>query len=564
MASSQTEASPRRRPRWPWWVAGSLVALVATIAIVDDIVARRAEPFVRQRIVQYLSERFHAHVELDSFHLSIGNTLRGEWGVWGEGHGLRIWPPAEVEGVHVPQPRPPMQPLIRLEEFHFHAPLHYASGQPVHITRVRLKGLDIHFPPQSHMQRAAHSQPGGSAPPNSWNARFVIDGIDCNEARFTLETDKPDKLPLQFVVNHFHVRDVRSGAPMNFDAEVENPKPPGQILTTGTFGPWIVADPGSSPIRGDYSFKHADLSVFKGIGGTLNSTGHYMGILRNLQVDGQTDTPDFQLSRFGHTMVLHTNFDARVDATNGDTWLNAVNATMDSSHFMAKGQIVRVLRTGADGRLHSVGHDIALTVDVDRARIEDFLRLSTDAAVPILNGEILTNAQLHIPPGQAPIHRRISVKGHFVLNNAQFSSLHVQERIRELSMRGQGRVNELKSAAEGQVKSHVEGDFDLTGGVLTIPSVTYTVPGADIQLHGIYRTEGETLDFTGTAKMQATVSEMVGGWKGLLLKPADRFFKRDGAGTEIPIYIAGTRDKPQFGYNGSHAGRTHPQRPGTQ
>ena len=97
-----------------------------------------------------------------------------------------------------------------------------------------------------------------------------------------------------------------------------------------------------------------------------------------------------------------------------------------------------------------------------------------------------------------------------------------------------------------------------------MPSVTYSVPGADIHLHGTYRTEGEALDFTGTAKMQATVSQMVGGWKGFLLKPADRFFKKDGAGTEIPIYIAGTRDKLQFGYNGSHAGYTHPQRPDTQ
>ena len=50
--------------------------------------------------------------------------------------------------------------------------------------------------------------------------------------------------------------------------------------------------------------------------------------------------------------------------------------------------------------------------------------------------------------------------------------------------------------------------------------------------------------------MQATISKMVGGWKGFLLKPADRFFKKNGAGAEIPIYIAGTRDDPHFGYNG--------------
>jgi hypothetical protein len=33
----------------------------------------------------------------------------------------------------------------------------------------------------------------------------------------------------------------------------------------------------------------------------------------------------------------------------------------------------------------------------------------------------------------------------------------------------------------------------------------------------------------------------------LLLKPADRFLKKDGAGTEIPIHIEGTREEPKFG-----------------
>lgn len=566
MGLTKTETLRRRRPRWPWWVAGALFVVLASLAIIVDIVAHRAEPIARQQVVQALSNRFHARVELDSLHLSLGNILRGELGVWGEGRGLRIWPPAEGEGLKVPAPNPPVQPVIQLDEFHFHAPLHYESGQPIHITQIRLKGLDIRFPPRSHMVRLAPSQPENASPPSqsSWKPSFVIDRVDCINARLILETDKPNKLPMQFDISQFRLKDVRSGAPLLFDADLQNPTPPGVIHTTGAFGPWVVSDPGSSDIHGDYTFKHADLSVFKGIAGILSSNGHYLGTLRDLAVDGETDTPDFQISRYGHTMVLHTDFDARVDGTNGDTWLNAVNATMNSSHFTCKGQVVRVLRTGSDGSLHSIGHDIALTVDVGRARIEDFLRLATDSPVPILEGDIGVKAQLHIPPGTTPVNERISIKGNFVLDDAQFSSLPVQKRIRELSLRGQGKLSELKSGDDTPVKSHVAGDFELDGGVLTLPSVTYDVPGADIQLHGTYRTNGETLDFTGTAKMQATVSQMVGGWKGLLLKPADRFFKKGGAGTEIPIFIAGTRDKPQFGYNSGGAGGTHPQRPDTQ
>lgn len=566
MKQSGNGPSPQRRAQWPWWVGGGCVVILASLAIIVEIVARHAEPFVRQQLVEALSERFHARVELDKFHLSLGNSLRGEWGLWGEGQGLRIWPPAEVEGVHVPQPNPPIKPLIELDEFHFHAPLHYQSGKPIHITLIRLKGLDIRFPPRSRMPRISEPQ-GQSANSQSSNAQapaVVIDAVDCAAARFTLETDKPNKLPLQFVINHFHLKGVRSGQPMAFEAEVENPNPPGLIQTKGYFGPWMVADPGSSPVHGEYTLKHADLSVFKGIAGTLDSTGHYLGTLRDLAVAGQTDVPNFQLSRFGHAMQLHTNFDALVDGTNGDTWLNAVNATLNSSHFSAKGQIVRSLKAGTDGRLHSTGHDITLTTDVGPAKIEDFLRLATNAPVPIMDGDLAVKAQLHIPPGTAPVHERMSIKGHFLLDQAEFTSLTVEKRIRELSLRGQGKTSELKSDEEEKIKSHVEGDFDLDGGVLTLPAVTYTVPGADIQLHGTYRTNGETLDFTGTARMQATVSQMVGGWKGILLKPADRFFKKNGAGTEVPVYIAGTRDHPQFGYNSAHGNYTHPQRPDTQ
>lgn len=544
--------------RWPYWVIGGVLAFLLTATVVVDILAHRAEPFVRQQVVQALSERFHAHVELDSFHLRIGNTLRGEWGVWGEGTGLRVWPPAEVKGVQVPLPKPPVVPLIRLDEFHFHAPLRYKSGQPIHISQVRLRGLDIHFPPRSHMRRATEPKPAEDS--NQPAVSILIDALDCSDARFTHESDDPKKLPLEFVIKHFRAKGIHSGAPVNFEALVENPKPPGEIHTSGVFGPWVVDDPGSSPIRGDYAFRHADLSVFKGIAGTLDSTGHYIGTLRDLQVDGQTNTPDFQLSRFGHTMVLHTDFDAKVDGTTGDTWLSSVNATMDSSHFVTSGQIVRVLKAGNDGRLHSVGHDIGLTVNVDRARIEDFLRLATDSPVPILDGSVEVMAQLHIPPGKESVVDRMALKGNFELNDAEFSSLTVQKKIRELSLRGQGKPDLLKSAEDEKIKSQVRGDFDLHGGVLTIPRVVYTVPGADIHLHGTYRTRGQSLDFTGTAKMQASISKMVGGWKGFLLKPADRFFRKDGAGAEIPIYIAGTRDDPHFGYNGG--GGSHPDRPG--
>ena len=45
---------------------------------------------LRAAIVEKLEEHFHAHVELDSFRVSLRN------GVWAEGKGLRIWPPPKM------------------------------------------------------------------------------------------------------------------------------------------------------------------------------------------------------------------------------------------------------------------------------------------------------------------------------------------------------------------------------------------------------------------------------------------------------------------------------------
>jgi hypothetical protein len=36
-------------------------------------------------------------------------------------------------------------------------------------------------------------------------------------------------------------------------------------------------------------------------------------------------------------------------------------------------------------------------------------------------------------------------------------------------------------------------------------------------------------------------------WKSWLLTPISPFFKKDGAGAEIPVKISGTRSEPKFG-----------------
>jgi hypothetical protein len=74
-----------------------------------------------------------------------------------------------------------------------------------------------------------------------------------------------------------------------------------------------------------------------------------------------------------------------------------------------------------------------------------------------------------------------------------------------------------------------------------------------VQLTGIYSLDGEQFDFHGKVRTQAEVSQMVSRWwQRLLLKPVDRFFRKDGAGTEIPVKITGINNEPKFGFDFGH------------
>lgn len=374
-------------------------------------------------------------------------------------------------------------------------------------------------------------------------AIIEVERIECTRVQLTVETDKPGKLPQVYDISRASFTGVSATQPTHFEADLTIPRPQGAVHSSGNFGPWMVSDPGESPIVGDYRLSHADLGVFKGIGGNLDSTGHYEGTLRDINVNGQTSSPDFRLKHFGNTLPLKTTFRARVDGTNGDTRLDSVDATLGRSHFTTQGAILRI----APNATNVGGHLISLAVQVDHTPIEDLLRLASHSANPILSGSVVAKAELHIPPGPAPVHERINIAGHFSLDSARFSSPGIQSKIEQLSLRSQGHPDAAKNSPPVAISSQMQGDFHLEGGILSLSTLDYSVPGTTIELQGKYGIEGGTLDFRGRAKMDATVSQMVGGWKGLLLKPTDRFFRKDGAGTSVPIHITGTRDQPVFG-----------------
>lgn len=532
-----------RRHRLLKWLSLACLAAVVVLSIAGYLVARHAEPFLRALIVDRLQERFHARVELDSFHISLAQGLRAE------GKGLRIWPPAMVAGMAAGEAAPG-KPLIQIADFRFHAPAVFHADKPIRISRIELRGVVVDIPPRSHFLHASETDTAKPAgPPGAGLLHFVVDTLDCQDAQVILENGNPDKTPLEFDIQNIDVESVSSGGAMDFKARLTNPRPRGTIVTSGKLGPWSEEDPGITPLQGSYSFENADLGTFKGIAGTLNSTGRYTGALRNLTVDGETDTPNFALTHFGATVPLHTTFHARVDGTNGDTWLEPVNAVLGHSSFVAQGKIVELpSKSPAPGKPACPGgHEIALNVNVTDGQIADFLRLASNGGNPMLTGTLHLKTSLEIPPGHNPVQERMRLKGSFILEDAQFTSQKMQDRIGDLSSRGEGKPKQAKSPTAADVLSNMTSNFTMAEAVVTLPDLKYMVPGAEIDLAGTYDVDGGGLNFKGVARMHATVSQMVGGWKGVLLAPVDRFFKKDGAGTRVKVHVDGTRAEPHFG-----------------
>ncbi|WP_263410377.1 hypothetical protein [Terriglobus tenax] len=530
VTAGTAETAPKKRHSKKFvvfkWLGITALAVFLVLGGATWWLARNAEPIMRQRIIDTLSARFKSPVELDEFHVTIAKGL----GV--EGKGLRIMYLMQVND----QGQQRSEPMLAIDEFRFRTTLNDLRKSPTHVGEVHVTGLHIRKPPREDRKITPPE------PKKKPKESIVVDRIVVDHAALVMETNKPDKLPLEWDIAHLVLVDVGADRPFDYTATLVNPKPLGDIASKGHFGPWNVFDPGATPLDGTYSFDNADLRTTKGIGGILSSKGSFGGSLDNITADGETDTPDFRLDVSEHPVPLHTKFHAIIDGTNGDVLLQPVEAWLARSYFVCVGHVIN----NKDPK----GKDIRLEVVMPKARIEDMLRLGVKTSPPLMTGAFTMKTKLHIPPGDVDISKKIELAdGSFEIRGAHFTSDKIQEKIDALSMRAQGKPKQAnaEATADFDVSSDMRGRFQLKNGIIHIPSLRYDMAGAQVLMLGEYSTDGNKFDFVGKVRTKAHLSQMVSGWKGWLLKPADPFFSKHGAGAEIPIKINGTKDEPHFG-----------------
>jgi hypothetical protein len=505
------------------WVKVLLVVLAVVGIGIGGLVTWgvRATPQIRERLVAALNERFSSQIDVSSLEVALLPAAR----VAGTGFKFRH------------NGRTDLPPLITLESFEASADIRGLLRSPIELDTVSLHGLTILVPPGGIKIGASAPDAEEHQPHPERPSPIFIDRITSKSARLEIPSRRPGRLPRIFDIHDLVMEDFGNAAGSPFSAGVMNPVPRGRVETTGTFGPWHADEPGLTPVRGAYTFSDADMNAIKGLGGTLSSVGNYTGLLQRIEVQGQTETPDFSLDISGNPVPLSTRFAAVVDGTNGDTFLEKVEATLGKTAILAKGAVVRT----EDVK----GRHVTLDVEIDRGRIEDLLALAVKAKTPLLTGRIDVATKMLLPSGEIDVIDRLVLEGSFRLAQARFSNVDVQKKIATLSLRGRGQEDAVPSG--NSVVSNMGGKFVLRNARITFSELTFGVPGAVVELAGTYNLHNESIDFKGYLLTDASLADMTSGFKSVLARLAQPLFRRPGGGSKLPIRISGPRSKPAFG-----------------
>jgi len=500
-------------------IVGLLAATIAAASYAVYLSLDLRPERIQQRVIAALIDRFDSQVTVGSASISVFPALKTS------GTDLTFRYEARTD----------VPPLITIPSFSASAPISGMLGDRLRIANVRLDGLQIYVPPdrlKSDDSAVHRPRLRGKIP------EIFIDEIVSREARVEIASKKADRLPRIFEIHDLVLHEFGGASPARFEAGVTNPIPRGRVETTGTFGPWQADEPRLTQVSGHYVFKDADLNDIKGIGGILSSIGNYQGTLERIEVEGQTETPNFSIDISGQAVPLTTKFKAVVDGTNGDTWLERVEATLGESSIIASGAVVRTEEVK--------GRRVSMDVQLRQARLEDLMRLAVKANKPPITGRVDATTTFLLPEGKDDVIDRLRLNGRFSIAQARFSNVDVQKRLTALSLKARGKEEDDPVNENASIVSKMQGKFELRNAVLEFSDLTFSMPGATVQIAGTYTLHDEQLDFAGDLMVDATLADMTSGFKSLLARLAQPFFRRKGGGSQLPIKITGPRAKPEF------------------
>jgi hypothetical protein len=240
----------------------------------------------------------------------------------------------------------------------------------------------------------------------------------------------------------------------------------------------------------------------------------------------------------GHPVRLTTKFNAYVDATDGDTFLNQVDADFWKTHVTAQGSVA----TSPNGK----GKTALINLHSKNARIQDLLLLFVQANRSPMSGTVTLQAHVEIPPGDEKFLKKVKLAGGFGIAGGTFSQPSTQKGIDQLSAGALGEPQKDRSDPETAI-ADLNGAVNLLAGTAAFSDLSFRVPGAHARVHGTYNLINDTIDLRGQLRVDSEISKTTSGAKSFLLKMMNPFFRKKRKGEVVPVRISGTYDHPTFG-----------------
>jgi hypothetical protein len=502
--------------------------VLITLFVVGREMAKRFEPYIREQAINYLHHRFDSKVEIGALRISMPN-LSPFRVLLRKGRGAI----ARVEGENIllrHRGRHDIAPMFLMKHLAFEVDLGVVFDSPKHVRLVLIDGMEINIPPKG--ERPYFGNDDGE---QRSDTDIILDEVQINDSILSILPRDPGKTALRFDLHRIRLDSAGKNVAMKYKASLTNAKPPGEIVSDGNFGPWAAEEPGDTPLDGNYVFDKADLGVFKGIAGMLHSTGEFKGTLDSIAAKGEATVPDFRLKRSGNRVPLKTKFEVAVDGTNGNTILKPVIGTLGKTTFTTSGAVIK-----HDADQHRT---ISLDVVMPKGNLRDLLTLAMKGE-SFMEGQIELRTKIDIPPLSGEVREKLRLDGQFEITNGKFLRSTIQDQIDTLSRRGQGQPKNLEI---DEVIHGMAGAFKMEDETIVFTNLSFAVPGSGVDLAGSYDLAADNLDFSGTLKLDAKVSQTMTGWKRWLAKPIDPFFSKGGAGTLLKIQVTGTSKEPKFG-----------------
>jgi hypothetical protein len=500
------ELPATRKSRTKRWFLLGLIVLAAVVLAAAVLLAVKW-PFTQARVIERLQQATATTVQIDSF--------KEEY-----------FPhPGCVAKQITFQQKGGHQPLMTIQTLTIGGSFFGLFTK--HVALVRADGTHIALPALgAGLSLGGHNQSG-----------TIIDQLVADGTVLDIQPKNAGGQPTRFLLRQFRLRGLGGERALTFQTIFNNPKPPGVVSAEGGFGPWKTGSAASTAVSGRYVFRHADLGVFRGIAGTLSSNGTFRGTFQRLRVGGTTDTPDFEASRSGHKFHLSGQFQALVDATNGDVTLDDAAALLGHTTVVASGPIAPAQpRQGKTASLDFLVRD---------GRIEDVLLLFIKAPRSPLMGLTSFRAHITIPPGQGDFVRKVKLVGKFGIGGTRFTSPKTEDSLTDLSRRASGEKDKTNEDPE-RVLSDLHGQVTLSKGVATFTYLSFTVPGARAQMQGTYNLMSQRINLHGLLHMNNSLANSTSGIKSFLLKALGPFLKSNHRGEVLPVSITGTYDHPSY------------------